>query len=300
MLKKVSFLLLLSSLLAACGGDDDDDDKKPTSSSSVMSSSPAPSSMPASSVAPSSTPASSVAPSSTPASSSAAPSSEPVSSAQASSTMTISSAAASSTAAAFDGTFTTANSLTFWTVQPNWETSVGTAAANVDDQTLTIIPTWAATTDGFNIETTLENTIDVTGATISLDVYMPESYIVDGKLAMQIYFKDSTGKFANGGWIQTAWGPWRWSGNEVSNTNTAADNRYGWVTLNYQISGSGIKEASNPNPASWGYNPDGIDITKVKSFGIEITAKGGNQPQDQKPINITGNIKIDNVELPGM
>lgn len=292
MLKKISFLLLLSSLLAACGGDDDDDDKKPASSSSVMSSSPAPSSMPASSVMPSSQPASSVAPSSMPASSSAAPSSEPASSVQASSTMTMSSAAASSTAAVFDGKFETANSLTFWTAKQNWQTSVGTVTANVDDQTLTIIPTWAATTDGFEVETAFQNTLDMTGATISFDIYMPESYVADGNLAVQVYFRDSSNKLANGGWKQTSWGPWRWSGSEVSSTNTATDNHYGWVKLTYTISSTGIKDITSTDPASWGYN-EGIDITQVSKFGLEIVANG-------KPVSVTGNIKIDNVALPGM
>ena len=206
--------------------------------------------------------------------------------------MTMSSAAASSTDAAFDGTFTTANSLTFWATRPNWQTSVGTVTANVDDQTLTIIPTWAATTDGFEVDTAFQNTIDMTGATVSFDIYMPESYVVDGKLAVQIYFRDSAEKLANGGWKQTSWGPWRWSGSEVSTTNTAPDNRYGWITLTYVISSTGIKDASSTDAAAWGYN-EGIDITKVSKFGLEIVSNG-------KPVNVSGVIKIDNVDLPGM
>jgi hypothetical protein len=301
MLKNIPLMIVLAASLTACGGSDGD--KKPTPTSVAPSSTPASvaaSSTPAS-VAASSTPASSEPASSTPASSAPEASSTPASSApEASSTPASSSSpesssqASSSSAATFDGTFTDESTISFWSTSPNWATPTGTATQAIVNGALVVTPTWTATSDAFNVEATLPHALDLTGATISFKVYIPESYVADGKLAVQPYFKDATGKFANGGWKETAWGPWRYSGSETSTTNNATDNKFGWATLEFVVSAGGLDDTSSTtDSAAWGYNPDGLDITKVTNFGIELVGHG-------KPINVTGDIKIDDVVLPGL
>lgn len=155
---------------------------------------------------------------------------------------------------------------------------------------LVITPHWADTTkDEFNVETTPAHTMDLTGATLSVDVYLPEAYIADEKLAMQIYLKDADGNFSNGGWSEAKWGPWRWSGSETSATlNSSTGNHFGWVTLTFTITPTGI------NGNAFGYSsPHAVDITKISTFGINFVSHG-------KPINVTGDIKVDNVVLPGL
>jgi hypothetical protein len=201
---------------------------------------------------------------------------------------------ASSAPASYDGTFSNSTSLDFWNVSPGWQT-VGTVSKSFAVGTMVISPVWAdAKKDGFNIETLFDNSKDFIGATVSVDVYMPEAYITDGNLAIQIYLKDADGTMANGGWTAAGWGPWRWSGSEESttNTDTAHGNRYGWATLTFTFGAKGLK--GSDGTYSWGWKSsdgDGVmDVSKITTFGIDIESAG-------KPINVIGDIKIDNVVL---
>ena len=138
-----------------------------------------------------------------------------------------------------------------------------TAALSHDavNEELVIEPTWGALNDKLVVTQGITAT-DLTGRTLKIDIELPEDYINDGNLGIQLFAQDTDWTYANFGW------------NGMGNF-TAGEK----LTLTY----------SNISPASLGFD-GGIDLTQVQTLGIEFVA-------NNKPVAVTGNILVDNWHL---
>jgi mannan endo-1,4-beta-mannosidase len=126
-----------------------------------------------------------------------------------------------------------------------------------------IAPSWAAPGNKFGIYTGANN-LDLVGATVSVDVWIPQAYVTDGKLGMKVFVKDANWTWGNFPWV-----------------SSAALKGDAWNTLTYKVESA----ASFDWVAADTFTPVGI-----REMGIEIDA-------NQKPIEVVGNIKLDNFKI---
>ncbi len=131
---------------------------------------------------------------------------------------------------------------------------------------MVIEPTWASEDDSFNVFYEDADPAVITGADISLDVYVPQEYVTDKKTAFMLFFLDVNGEYANVGY-RTAEGLTGDAYNTFAITNLGATNGTAFGTIN-----------------------DNFDLTKVDTFGLQVNA-------NKKPTTVTGDLMIDNVVL---
>jgi len=129
------------------------------------------------------------------------------------------------------------------------------------DSVMTLDLPWETTEDRVGYVTDFTETQNFEGAAVTVDVFVPTSYINDGNLAFQIFLNDTEGRYAARGY-QTV-GDLR--------TNT-------WNTLSFDFE----------NTEAFGFVSDGFDLTQIAQIGIEVAANG-------KPVDVDGDILIDNI-----
>lgn len=113
--------------------------------------------------------------------------------------------------------------------------------------------------------TTFAESIDLTGKTIRVDVYIPAAYVTDGRLGMKVYTKDSDFRYGGLGFISVGgMVPDAWNTIEINN----------------------IQDSIPP----FDFRADGYDITDVNALGLQFISNG-------KPISVTGNILVDNFKV---
>lgn len=131
---------------------------------------------------------------------------------------------------------------------------------------MVIEPTWASEDDSFYVFYEDADPAVITGADISLDVYVPQEYVTDKKTAFMLFFHDVNGEYANVGY-RTAEGLTGDAYNTFTITNLGAT-----------------------NGTAFGHKNDNFDLTKVDTFGLQVNA-------NKKPTTVTGDLMIDNVVL---
>lgn len=110
----------------------------------------------------------------------------------------------------------------------------------------------------------LSPAVNLLGATVSLDVFVPSSYVKDGNLLLDVYVKDGDWAFASFG------------GEAVATLKGNA-----WNRLKYTVgSVADIK----------GWVAEGFNPAVIQQLGVQLTANG-------KPASVNGAIKIDNVTI---
>lgn len=107
-----------------------------------------------------------------------------------------------------------------------------------------------------------DDPVDITGATISVDVYVPQSFVTEGKAAIQMYLNDLGG------------------GHYSSLTYTSVSGLTGDDFNTFSFTAEQIS----------GVLVAGFDLTKAVEFGIQINS-GGHPPE------VTGTFFIDNFVL---
>lgn len=135
----------------------------------------------------------------------------------------------------------------------------------IGDNALIFNLPWSGDTDKAGYAHTLEQPTNFVGASISADVYTPIDYVKNGKLGVQMYLKDSTGKYGALG------------------TKTADDKELrgnAWTTISYSVQTN----------ADLTYVDDGFNLADVTKVGIEILANG-------KTADVYGDIKFDNIKV---
>ncbi len=129
---------------------------------------------------------------------------------------------------------------------------------------MVIEPTWASDQDTFYVYYEDSEPALITGADISLDVYVPKAYVEDTNAEFILFLNDSTGKYANVAYKKAG---------ELTGDS--------YVTLsatNIGVTGG----------TAYGYKSDGFDVSSVDTFGLQVNAK-------DKATTVTGNLMIDNV-----
>jgi hypothetical protein len=130
---------------------------------------------------------------------------------------------------------------------------------------------WQSTGDKAAYSITLDEPLFLRGASIRTDVYVPKSYVNDGKLGIVMYLKDINGRYANTGW------------NQANSMNFDA-----WNKLNFKLTSVDYLKGIGA------YVEDGFDLTAVEKIGFEIVANG-------KPVDVTGGLIFDNLTVfPGI
>ena len=137
---------------------------------------------------------------------------------------------------------------------------------SVGDNALVFDFPWTGDTDKVAYLHTFAEPLNLTGSSVTANVYIPEKYINDGKLTAQMYLKDAGGRFAS-------------FGTELANDKDLRANA--WTRLNYRIDSASDME---------GFVTDGFELDNVASLGIEFFANG-------KPASINAQIKLDNVMI---
>ncbi len=281
-LKTLSIVLLSTALVVGCGSSSDS--KKSSSSSSSSLSSQAPSSQASSSEASSSEASSSEASSSEASSSeSSTTSSSETSSSESSATSSndssssAASESSSSSSAGVDAEPEPNDVLPFPSAGANAFLRHFGTASHVDDFTasanpginpqlshsqgkLKITPQWTSESDKLSLEAgfPIKN---LAGGSVSFNLYLTEGYIDDGNLYVQIYLKDSGGRYAN----------------TKAGISANGKTKREWISHSELIS-----------TAELDFVTSGFDINSVNTIGIEIVAQG-------KPVSVGGDIYIDNL-----
>ncbi|QEY17888.1 hypothetical protein D0C16_18960 [Cellvibrio sp. KY-GH-1] len=130
---------------------------------------------------------------------------------------------------------------------------------------------WQSAEDKAAYSMTLDEPLFLRGASIRTDVFVPKSYVDNGKLGIVMYLKDANGRYANTGW------------NQASSMNFDA-----WNKLNFKLTSVDYLKGIGA------YVEDGFDLTAVQKIGFEIVANG-------KPADVSGNLIFDNLTVfPGI
>lgn len=122
--------------------------------------------------------------------------------------------------------------------------------------------TWNSSSDELGWSTAIE-TLDLTGAIVRVDIYMPAAYVNDGNLGMKIFTKDASFVYGSLGWL-----------------SSSGFNGDAWNTVEVLVEDLGAFDFSGA----------GYDITSVETLGIQIVANG-------KASDIDGVIQVDNLEI---
>ncbi|BFM21705.1 hypothetical protein [Gilvimarinus japonicus] len=157
-----------------------------------------------------------------------------------------------------------------------WEQDYGrTDPASPDDQgALIITPLWSSATDQLAVSTDyaqdvlgLDDTeidqVDLTCASISAYVYMPQDYVTDGNMGLKLFVRDTEDRYADFGW------------NSVASFTGDDYNRLAYQDITVD---------------SLGYADDGFDVAAVQQVGVSFDANG-------KAVNVAGDIRLDNVRV---
>lgn len=136
----------------------------------------------------------------------------------------------------------------------------------VGDKALVFSLPWVSTEDKSAYSFELEAPMDMQGVTLSTDIYTPVRYIEDGKLSVQLYLRDGSGRLATFAQLQA---------------NDADLRGNAWTHVTYAI-----ESMADLN----GEVDEGFDITDVTQIGLAIMANG-------KAVNYGGDIKLDNLKL---
>ena len=127
------------------------------------------------------------------------------------------------------------------------------------------VPTWTDVDTALQVDTTLDTPIaDLTGATVSSWVYIPETYTTDGGLRVQY-------RFGDGGGGQCF----------IGYSLPAADSGDAWYNLSVTPTAAG----------DCGYSDGGFDLTNITTISIQFTAAGAKEPE------VTGDFFIDNISV---
>lgn len=130
---------------------------------------------------------------------------------------------------------------------------------------------WQSTDDKAAYSMTLDEPLFLRGASIRTDVFVPKTYVDNGKLGIVMYLKDSSGRYANTGW------------NQANSMSFDA-----WNKLNFKLTSVDYLKGIGA------YVEDGFDLTAVQKIGFEIVANG-------KPADVSGNLIFDNFTVfPGI
>lgn len=124
---------------------------------------------------------------------------------------------------------------------------------------LKINPEWNTTGDKLSLETNFPVKY-MNGGSVSFNLYFTEDYIDDGNVFVQIYLKDTSGRYAN----------------TTASVSASGKEKRQWIT-----------HAEAINPANLDFVTDRFSINDITVIGIEIVANG-------KPIEVDGDIYIDN------
>ncbi|GGX49105.1 glycosyl hydrolase [Saccharospirillum salsuginis] len=150
-----------------------------------------------------------------------------------------------------------------WSIQ-TWGGSVtATKGHNAGNESLVLSPTWGnATDDKLALSHSLSEGVDLTGLTLTVELYLPAAYIDDGQLGLKLFMQDSDWTYASFGWIG-------------SGELTA-----GWNTLTVDD----IREADLDSA------PADFDLTSVQHLGLEFIGNG-------KSTDIGGDIELGRYRL---
>ncbi|MGV8834673.1 hypothetical protein [Cellvibrio sp.] len=130
---------------------------------------------------------------------------------------------------------------------------------------------WQSAEDKAAYAMTLDTPLFLRGASIRTDVFIPKTYVDNGKLGIVMYLKDANGRYANTGW------------NQASSMSFDA-----WNKLNFKLTSVDYLKGIGA------YVEDGFDLTAVQKIGFEIVANG-------KPVDVSGNLIFDNLTVfPGI
>lgn len=130
---------------------------------------------------------------------------------------------------------------------------------------------WQSAEDKAAYSMTLDEPLFLRGASIRTDVFVPKSYVDNGKLGIVMYLKDANGRYANTGW------------NQANSMNFDA-----WNKLSFKLTSVDYLKGIGA------YVEDGFDLTAVQKIGFEIVANG-------KPADVSGNLIFDNLTVfPGI
>lgn len=149
-----------------------------------------------------------------------------------------------------------------WVATPDNGSELSIALKH-ESQALVVSPSWQTTGDVFSVKNQQFMNVDFRdGVTISMDVKLPETYIIDGNLITQLILEDENFQPAFLGYTRV--------------TGRPADT---FFTLTF----------NNINPdTAFGYISDSFDFSSVRGLGLQFIA-------GSKPVDIVGDIVIDNV-----
>ncbi|WP_045860670.1 cellulase family glycosylhydrolase [Teredinibacter purpureus] len=123
---------------------------------------------------------------------------------------------------------------------------------------------WETVDDKVAVNIALENgPVDITNSDIFFDVKVADAYIDDGNMGVQVYLRDANENYANLAW-----------------KGVGEFEKESWNTFKHSVK----------NTSSFGWAADGFDLTAVTKIGIELVA-------NNKPVDITGAIQIDNFKI---
>lgn len=185
--------------------------------------------------------------------------------------------------AQFDESFTDLHSIDAWIVSSINSIDSYISPSQADGAMNVEMP---AANDQYVIGTLLSVPVDLNGSVLSVDVYLPESYLVNGKF-VQLYIEDDLGNKAVSTLPEELLSLWVMSGAEQSPSGTG---HYGWMTLSYNVTQSGVSIQSNQDTLSAWNLPFDVNLSKITSIGFVFGYSGA----DAQKVSV----KIDNVIFP--
>ncbi|MBK8188200.1 MAG: hypothetical protein IPK77_13635 [Cellvibrio sp.] len=126
------------------------------------------------------------------------------------------------------------------------------------------------------VETFLLSPADLNGSTLSVDIYLPESYLRNGHF-VQLYIEDDLGNLTISRISDDLLKLWMTSGSD------------GWLNLSYTLTQSGVTVQSNQEFYSNWESPFDVNLSKITSVGFVFE----HGVSVENPV-----LKIDNVVLP--
>lgn len=126
---------------------------------------------------------------------------------------------------------------------------------------------WQTPDDKAGYLAVLPESMSVLGREVSMEVYLDEDYMQaaegEGVMGLQMYLRDSEGRYANLGW---------------NSADSLQANR--WSSLKKVVQ----------DDSSFGWAEDGFDASSVTKIGLELVANGKNP-------EVNGELRIDNIKV---
>src|SRR5690606_15868678 len=133
-------------------------------------------------------------------------------------------------------------------------------AKAVGDKALVFDIPWITVDDQATYVRTLDSPLNLAGAAIVYDLYVPRQYVSDGNLRINLFLEDSSGRVA------------------AIEQRANALRKDNWTKVRREIADISSVQTDGENP---------IDLTDITKLGFSFAASGKNE-------TIQGDIKVDN------